>query len=176
MPDRPDDPAPWKVLASEYVSRKPWFTVRLDRVQLPTGAVIAEYWVSEFRPWVNVVAVTADVQVVLIRQYRHGLGQVHFEIPAGTRTTGTSRSAAVARTVRSSGASRIVSRTRARTLVSGRVSAYLAYAAAVVTSSCPEETASENPNARRHRSSVENTDPEWVTSATGPAGSGSGSA
>ena len=27
---------------------------------------------------------TADDQVVLIRQYRHGIGAVHFEIPAGT--------------------------------------------------------------------------------------------
>jgi 8-oxo-dGTP pyrophosphatase MutT (NUDIX family) len=97
MPDRPDDPAPWKVLATEYVSSKPWFTVRLDRVQLPTGAVIAEYWVSEFRPWVNVVAVTADDQVVLIRQYRHGLGQVHFEIPAGTTDPGETDLEAAAR-------------------------------------------------------------------------------
>ena len=27
---------------------------------------------------------TADDRVVLIRQYRHGIGAVHFEIPAGT--------------------------------------------------------------------------------------------
>jgi 8-oxo-dGTP pyrophosphatase MutT (NUDIX family) len=88
MPDLPDDPAPWKVLTSEYLARKPWFTVRVDRVELPTGAVIAEYWVSEYRPWVNVVAVTADDQVLLIRQYRHGLGQVHYELPAGTTDPG----------------------------------------------------------------------------------------
>ena len=31
------------------------------------------------------------------------------------------------------------------------------------------------PSARRVRSIAENTEPEWVTSATGPAGSGSGS-
>jgi len=84
MPKLPDDPAPWKVLTSEYLARKPWYTVRVDRVELPTGAVIPEYWVSEYRPWVNVLAVTPDEQVLLIRQYRHGLGQVHFELPAGT--------------------------------------------------------------------------------------------
>ena len=44
-----------------------------------------------------------------------------------------------------------------------------------MTSSWPEETASVKPNARRVRSSAENTDPECVTRATGPAGSGSGS-
>jgi 8-oxo-dGTP pyrophosphatase MutT (NUDIX family) len=90
LPDAtfPDDPRPWKVLSSEYVSKKLWYTVRLDRVELPTGAVIAEYWVSEYPPWVNVVAVTAADDVVLIRQYRHGLGAVHFEIPAGTTDPG----------------------------------------------------------------------------------------
>jgi 8-oxo-dGTP pyrophosphatase MutT (NUDIX family) len=84
----PDDPKPWKVLSREYVSRKFWFTVRVEKVELPTGAAIEEYWVSEFRPWINVVAVTPADEVVLIRQYRHGLGRVHFELPAGTMDPG----------------------------------------------------------------------------------------
>jgi 8-oxo-dGTP pyrophosphatase MutT (NUDIX family) len=83
-----DDPGPWRVLASEYVAREPWHTVRVDRVQLPSGKVIPKYWISEHPPWVNVIAVTADERVVLIRQYRHGLGSVHFEIPAGTTDPG----------------------------------------------------------------------------------------
>jgi 8-oxo-dGTP pyrophosphatase MutT (NUDIX family) len=84
----PDDPKPWKVLTREYLSRKFWYTVRVDRVELPTGAVIPEYWVNEYVPWVNVVAVTTDDKVLLIRQYRHGIGQVNFEIPAGTTDPG----------------------------------------------------------------------------------------
>ena len=83
-----DDPQPWKVVSRSYVSRKEWFTVRLDHVRLPTGAEIPEYWVTEYRPWVNVVAVTTTDEVVLLRQYRHGLGAVHFEIPAGTTDPG----------------------------------------------------------------------------------------
>jgi 8-oxo-dGTP pyrophosphatase MutT (NUDIX family) len=79
-----DDPGPWTILSREYLAREPWYTVRVDRVQLPTGTVIPKYWVSEYPPWVNVVAVTADDRVVLIRQYRHGIAAVHFEIPAGT--------------------------------------------------------------------------------------------
>ena len=83
-PDDPlDDPLPWRVLSTEYVARKPWYTVRVERVELPNGIVIPEYWISEYTPWVNVVALTDDDRVVLIRQYRHGLGQVHFELPAG---------------------------------------------------------------------------------------------
>ena len=84
----PGDPAKWDVLESRYISRKEWHTVRLERVRLPNGNEIAEYWVSEYRPWVNVVAVTKADELVLVRQYRHGLGAVHLELPAGTTDAG----------------------------------------------------------------------------------------
>jgi len=91
MPERddpplsfPDDPGVWKVLSREYLARKLWYTVRVDRVELPNGTVIPEYWISEYAPWVNVVAVTDREEVVLIRQYRHGIGAVHYELPAGS--------------------------------------------------------------------------------------------
>jgi 8-oxo-dGTP pyrophosphatase MutT (NUDIX family) len=77
------DPLPWDVLGSAYLSRRPWLTLRQDRVRLPGGAVIDEYFVLEYPAWVNVVAVTPDDRVVLVRQYRHGLGRVDFELPAG---------------------------------------------------------------------------------------------
>lgn len=93
----PDDPKPWKVLSSEYLSRKFWYTVRVERVELPNGTVIPEYWVQEYVPWVNVVAVTTDGKVLLLRQYRHGVGQVHYEIPAGTTDPGETSLEAAAR-------------------------------------------------------------------------------
>jgi 8-oxo-dGDP phosphatase len=83
-PKLPDDPGPWKVLSREYLAKKLWYTVRVDRVQLPNGTVIPEYWINEYPPWVNVVALTEKDEVVLIRQYRHGIEQVHYELPAGT--------------------------------------------------------------------------------------------
>jgi 8-oxo-dGTP pyrophosphatase MutT (NUDIX family) len=58
--------------------------VRVEKVELPNGTVIPEYWVSEYLPWVNVVAVTPEDQLLMVRQYRHGYGAIHFEIPAGT--------------------------------------------------------------------------------------------
>jgi 8-oxo-dGDP phosphatase len=96
-PPPPEDPGAWEVLRSEYLSRKDWFTVRVDHVRLPTGAEIAEYWVSEYRPWINVVAVTPADELVLVRQYRHGLGAVHYEIPAGTTDPGEEDLEAAAR-------------------------------------------------------------------------------
>jgi 8-oxo-dGTP pyrophosphatase MutT (NUDIX family) len=80
----PDDPPHWTLLAREYLFRRPpWLTLRQDRFRLPTGSEIPEYWISEFPPWVNVVAVTDADEVVLIRQYRPAIDGVHFEIPAG---------------------------------------------------------------------------------------------
>jgi 8-oxo-dGDP phosphatase len=84
----PDDPGIWKVLTREYLARKPWYTVRVDRVELPNGTIIPEYWISEYAPWVNVVALTERDEVVLIRQYRHGIGAVHYELPAGSSDPG----------------------------------------------------------------------------------------
>lgn len=78
-----EPPAPWEVLRREYLFRQPWLTLRRDRVRVPTGAVIEDYYVWEYPPWVNVVAVTADDRLVLVRQYRHGLSAVHYELPAG---------------------------------------------------------------------------------------------
>ena len=85
MPRRfPDDPPPWKVLARAYLHRQPpWLVLRRDHLQLPGGREIRDYFVSEFPPWANVVAVTEADEVVLVRQYRPGIGEVHFEIPAG---------------------------------------------------------------------------------------------
>ena len=80
---QPGDPKPSQALSSKYLFRKPWLTMRQDRVRLPGGGIVEEYFVWEYPAWMNVLALTADQQLVLIRQYRYGLGQVHFELPAG---------------------------------------------------------------------------------------------
>ena len=85
MPSKlPDDPLPWECLDQNYLFRRPpWLVLRHQRFRLPTGREIADYWISEFPAWVNVVAVTSSDQFVFVRQYRPGLGAVHYEIPAG---------------------------------------------------------------------------------------------
>lgn len=78
-----NDPGPWSVLSSSYLSRKPWLTLRQDRVRLPNGTIIEDYNVLEYPDWVNIVAITPEGMVVLVRQYRHGIRAVHYELPAG---------------------------------------------------------------------------------------------
>ncbi len=74
---------PFKVLESKYISDRPWFTVRCDRVELPTGAIVPEWYVLEFPDWVNVIAITREGEFVMISQYRHGLGETRYELVAG---------------------------------------------------------------------------------------------
>lgn len=33
----------WKTLSQKYLIEKPWLTARVDKVELPTGAIIDEY-------------------------------------------------------------------------------------------------------------------------------------
>ena len=73
----------WKVMSSRYLAEKPWFTVREERVQLPNGNEIPNYYVFEYPDWVNVIAVTRDGKYVFERQYRHAVGLVSYELCAG---------------------------------------------------------------------------------------------
>lgn len=56
--------------------------LRLDQVEMPDGRIV-EREVVEHHGAVAVVAVDDDGQVVLIRQYRHPLGERLLELPAG---------------------------------------------------------------------------------------------
>lgn len=79
----PNDPKPWTVEQSTYLHREPWFTVRKEAIRMAGGGHIPDYYLFEYPDWVNVVAVTTAGQLVLIRQYRHGVGGVHYELCAG---------------------------------------------------------------------------------------------
>ena len=83
IPMKQPDHRPWKVLNSEYLAHEPWFTVRREAVELPGGARIPSYYVLEYPDWVNVIAITKEGKFVFIDQYRHGLGETDYEIPAG---------------------------------------------------------------------------------------------
>lgn len=80
----------WKTLSSEYLIRRPWLTARKDKVQLPTGAIIDEYYVLEYPDWINVIAITPDDNFVFVRQYRYALGKTVNEICAGVCEEGES--------------------------------------------------------------------------------------
>lgn len=73
----------WKILDSRYLMKRPWLTVRHDKVQLPDGRINPEFYVLEYPDWINVIAITKEGKWVMERQYRHGMGDISIEICAG---------------------------------------------------------------------------------------------
>lgn len=73
----------WKVLSSSYLFKDLWFTVRKDKCVTPENTIVDPYYVYEFPTWVTVVALTEDNKVIMVRQYRHALGETLMEIPGG---------------------------------------------------------------------------------------------
>jgi 8-oxo-dGTP pyrophosphatase MutT (NUDIX family) len=79
-----NEPQAWITESSHYVVEDPGrFNVRRDNVLLSRERRIDGYVVVEFSPWVTVVAITQEHQLVLVRQYRHALGQINLELPGG---------------------------------------------------------------------------------------------
>ncbi len=73
---------PWRVLASAYQIDTPYLRLRADRVELPSGQIVDGYFVRESRGFCIVFALTAEGRVVLVRQYKHGIGEIVLELPA----------------------------------------------------------------------------------------------
>lgn len=81
--DKPNSRAHgWERLETTYPLTYRMFRVREDRVRWPDGHV-APYRYIQANGAVWVVPVTADGQVVLIRQFRYTLDDWGWEVPAG---------------------------------------------------------------------------------------------
>lgn len=78
----------WKVLESEYLFNEQWLTLRKEKCELPNGKIMQAYYTLEYPTWVNAFALTEDNKVVLVKQYRHGLGQEGIEMPGGVAEKG----------------------------------------------------------------------------------------
>ena len=79
----------WKVLDRWQIFKNRFITLRVDRCELPDGRVMPDYYVLDFVPWVHVIPVTKDGDMIMIRQYRHGAEEILLEIPGGTTHPGT---------------------------------------------------------------------------------------
>ena len=79
-----EDSLTWQKLDSKSGPDLPLFRVRLDTMQHPATAEKFQRLVLEAPDWVTVVAVTADDQIVMVEQFRFGVGALTTEPVAGT--------------------------------------------------------------------------------------------
>ena len=79
-----DEPAHWPVVSSAELLRGRLVTVRTDQVRMPDNN-LAERELVIHPGAVAVLALDDASRVLLIRQYRHPVGRLLWEIPAGLR-------------------------------------------------------------------------------------------
>jgi 8-oxo-dGTP pyrophosphatase MutT (NUDIX family) len=88
---------PWKLIHSRIERHFPIFDLRIDRAQSPRTNKEHDFFILESADWVNVIPLTPENEVVLIRQYRHGLQEIILEIPGGILEPGDSPAQAARR-------------------------------------------------------------------------------
>ncbi|MGB1121317.1 MAG: NUDIX hydrolase [Saprospiraceae bacterium] len=80
----------WEILSEKDVSPSKWFPIKHHTVRLASGVEVDDYFISPMGDVAMVLPITKDNQIVLIQQYKHGLGDVIIEIPAGFQQEGKS--------------------------------------------------------------------------------------
>lgn len=91
---------PWTVLKSRYLLERWWMNLREDHVRLPDGHEMPEFHVVEVPDWACVLCRTEAGEVVMVEQYRHGVGRSSLELPAGALDPGEPALAAARRELR----------------------------------------------------------------------------
>lgn len=93
----PPEPAPWHLM--DRVDRGDFRIFRMveEFYEAPGMTLDHGFFVLESRDWVNVVPVTPEGNVVLIRQFRAGTAEVTNEVPGGMVDAGEAPGAAALR-------------------------------------------------------------------------------
>ncbi|MFT5698432.1 MAG: 8-oxo-dGTP pyrophosphatase MutT (NUDIX family) [Desulforhopalus sp.] len=81
-PKRKDD-ALWNVTPPRTVLSTPVLNVLTSQVLCKRSGTDKNFYRLDFSAWVNIVAITDNQEIVFIRQYRFGSGQMEAEIPGG---------------------------------------------------------------------------------------------
>lgn len=72
----------WLTLGTERVYATPIFDLHKRRSSHPKRGE-RDFFVIDPSDWVNIIPLTAKREVVLVRQFRHGIGAFTLEIPGG---------------------------------------------------------------------------------------------
>lgn len=90
----------WKIVDSRVEPCGGIFRIRIDRVVVPRNGKHHNVYAIELSDWVNVIAVTPENDVLLVRQYRHGIRSFTLEFPGGVIDPGDTPEEAARRELR----------------------------------------------------------------------------
>ncbi|MGO4331201.1 NUDIX hydrolase [Cupriavidus sp. 2TAF22] len=90
----------WRILEKKELVRDQWLHLSQHRCQRHDGSIIDPYYVISGADWVNIMPLTKKGRVLLIREYRHGYGDVLIGLPGGLIDKGETPDAAAVRELR----------------------------------------------------------------------------
>lgn len=90
-------PRAWRVLREEHLQHCRIFDVHVATMESPHTGSSHPFYRIESPAWVNVVALTPQDELVMVRQFRHGPRVVTLEIPGGLVDPGETPEEAAAR-------------------------------------------------------------------------------
>lgn len=96
----PPKPQRWEKLGHTVQAHTRIFDVQSVRYRHPGRKTERDFFVIDAPDWVNVVALTPDHQLVLVRQFRFGTDEFSLEIPGGVIDAGEDPVAAGLRELR----------------------------------------------------------------------------
>lgn len=100
MPDLPPQPQRWRKVRSEPLAHTRIFEVTREFYRHPGRDRDQDFFVINAADWVNVIALTPDRHLVLVRQFRYGINDFSLEIPGGIIDPGEDGVAAGVRELR----------------------------------------------------------------------------
>ena len=84
----PHEPPHWEPLGSTSLAKTRIFDLRSARYRHPRRQTERDFVVIDATDWVNVIALTPDHRLVMVRQFRFGIGALSFETPGGMLEAG----------------------------------------------------------------------------------------
>jgi ADP-ribose pyrophosphatase len=81
----------WEVIEQKsLLLAQPWLEVWKETVRLPDGRIIPDFYKIKAPDSCAIVAMTNDDNIVVVRQYKHGIGEDILGLPAGYFNAGES--------------------------------------------------------------------------------------
>jgi ADP-ribose pyrophosphatase len=88
---------PWPYVRSRPGGSFRVFSIRTDTAISPRTGKEHDFHIIESREWVNIIPITSDHRVIMVRQYRHGSRTLTLEIPGGLVDPGDTPETAASR-------------------------------------------------------------------------------
>lgn len=73
----------WKLLSTKDISPHKWLPLEMRTYELPDGRIVDDFSVVTLADVVMILPITKEGKVVLVKQFKPGIGDIFIQFPAG---------------------------------------------------------------------------------------------